>query len=153
MNNKEKLYLVKIAEKDGTPGMPKGWSMKKLMSGLGTGMGAFAGGAGGASLGLTGGLLYGALKDPDEEEEESRLGNAFKWGLGGTLLGGGVGAGLGALLGSKSKVLSGLGSFADKKITAHENSQAQTAPAQKGSGPPPPAAPVDPNFYQDIPGE
>ena len=57
-------------------------------------------------LGLTGGLsgaLYGALKDPDEEEEETRLGNAAKWGLGGAVVGGGLGYGADKLFGDDAR--------------------------------------------------
>jgi hypothetical protein len=79
MNNKEKLYLAKQANL-------REWMSRRAL--YGAGLGAGTGGAAGA--------LVGALQDPDEEEDESRLGNAAKWGLGGAAVGGVLGGGAGA---------------------------------------------------------
>jgi hypothetical protein len=105
MNNKEKLYLAKTAfefrdslksfARDNESQLPK------AVAGAG---GGFVGGAAGGALGGTAGLLYGALKKPDEEEDESRMGNALKLGLGGVGLGTMAGAGIGGYMGYNSDV-------------------------------------------------
>ena len=105
MNNKEKLYLAKTAFefrdslKSFAEDNPR--QVPKIITGLG---GASIGGFSGGALGCAAGMLAGALKDPDEEKDESRLGNAAKWGLGGIGLGGLAGAGLGGYMGYNSTI-------------------------------------------------
>ena len=83
-----------------------------------------AGGGAGAGIGTLLGALYGGLKKPDEEDDESRWGNAAKYGLGGAALGGVSGAGLAGI----DRLASALwGAQRDRELKASQSYQRDLA--------------------------
>ena len=113
MNNKEKLYLIKQGRYPVNSGYSgsrgEGRIARPSHNYVGDAMedsiyhdgsrksfrrNMLGGGGAGAGISALLGALYGGIKKPDEEKDESRLGNAAKYGLGGAALGGVSGAGL-----------------------------------------------------------